>query len=526
MPANSCADCGDIKILIFPKHVCPSRPPNIPEPMKPKTCIPIIAGVIIAWVVTMTMLTSWSAKPEEMDSINRVADLEAKVLALGENLKVNAARHSSSNSDIRVAALDEKVLALGKHQDAARHSHPNSNIRVAALEEKVLALGENLDAAHHATHTAALSPQNTKESIGAHPEADLTPNEVRIEDAIGAASKAAALSESKVLKALGSSAESGDSKAEAKGRPPPLSIGKILDTLEASGSTMNKWAINIGANDGKENDPLYALYTQKGYQGVIIEGDAGFKNALHQHLRDPGHHIKITFVDPENIMSLLKEAPRDQIDVFKIDIDCWDCHVLETVLANGLAPHLFWMEINILYPPGTFAVQRWSPLAPPNSYDYRKKPASVRCSLSFINALMDKYGYMFLQLFQEGPGGGIDAAFVRKQQWTLFESGPGWQRTSSEWWWWDNFVIKDWEKLKVRGFDHTITDLHEKDLVPKLYHRYATSILKGLSNSLYHPAVVSTQEHHQVVCRALSGDSKLKALGSSAESADSKAEAK
>ena len=200
--------------------------------MKPKTCIPIIAGVIIAWVVTMTMLTSWSAKPEEMDSINRVADLEAKVLALGENLKVNAARHSSSNSDIRVAALEEKVLALG----------------------------ENLDAAHHATHTAALSPQNTKESIGAHPEADLTPNEVRIEDAIGAASKAAALSESKVLKALGSSAESGDSKAEAKGRPPPLSIGKILDTLEASGSTMNKWAINIGANDGKENDPLYDLY--------------------------------------------------------------------------------------------------------------------------------------------------------------------------------------------------------------------------------------------------------------------------
>merc|ERR1712166_55205 len=152
---------------------------NIPEPMKPKTCIPIIAGVIIAWVVTMTMLTSWSAKPEEMDSINRVADLEAKVLALGENLKVNAARHSSSNSDIRVAALDEKVLALGKHQDAARHSHPNSNIRVAALEEKVLALGENLDAAHHQVVCRALS---------------------------------------------------GDSKLEAKGRPPPLSIGKILDT--------------------------------------------------------------------------------------------------------------------------------------------------------------------------------------------------------------------------------------------------------------------------------------------------------
>jgi hypothetical protein len=114
----------------------------------------------------------------------------------------------------------------------------------------------------------------------------------------------------------------------------------------------NRWAANIGANTGKDYDPVYPFFLD-GFSGVAVEIAQTMQAALHANL--PWDRVKKvrSAVTPSNIVDLLIDAGSPPgLDIFKIDIDSHDVFVVRELLFNGtFKPKVIVMEINESIPP-------------------------------------------------------------------------------------------------------------------------------------------------------------------------------
>ena len=115
---------------------------------------------------------------------------------------------------------------------------------------------------------------------------------------------------------------------------------------------MNDWAANMGANTGKDYDPIYPFF-ESGWSGMAVEISQRMWPALNANLPWPRVKKVNKAVAPNNIVQMLHDAgaPRS-LDLFKIDIDSYDVFVLQALLRNGsYRPKLVVMEINEKVPP-------------------------------------------------------------------------------------------------------------------------------------------------------------------------------
>ena len=140
------------------------------------------------------------------------------------------------------------------------------------------------------------------------------------------------------------------------GWPTSVSFPQLLEKLVPA-AARNRFAINIGAADGKNHDPTYPLFRDLGYAGVAIEGSARVMGTLHANLAavNSSGRLRVVhgFADPATIASVVTSAgaPKDA-DVLKIDIDSIDMPVLHALLSGaGMRPKLISMEINCDIPP-------------------------------------------------------------------------------------------------------------------------------------------------------------------------------
>ena len=128
----------------------------------------------------------------------------------------------------------------------------------------------------------------------------------------------------------------------------------LVDRL-LSPSGGNGFAVNIGAQDGQNHDPIYPLF-ERGYAGLAIEAEPRWHDALTQNLAQVNSSqqvfIAMERVSPVNLLSLLgKFRVPSRFDALKIDIDSIDLTILRTILHSGYSPQIVMIEVNHDIPP-------------------------------------------------------------------------------------------------------------------------------------------------------------------------------
>ena len=150
--------------------------------------------------------------------------------------------------------------------------------------------------------------------------------------------------------------------AAAAAWPLNISFSILLDRYVPPAGR-SRFAINIGAKDGRKNDPVYELLAQ-GFGGVAFEGDPAVEAALRTNLANAniseGVRISWGFVTPQDVAPRLAAlgTPRSP-DSLKLDIDSFDLDVLSAVLNAGFRPKVVMVEINPDYPPPIVFAQRY-----------------------------------------------------------------------------------------------------------------------------------------------------------------------
>ena len=138
-------------------------------------------------------------------------------------------------------------------------------------------------------------------------------------------------------------------------RFPKLSFKLLLDALIPDATHLNHFAVNLGAADGREHDPVFPLF-EDGYAGIAVEADPSLYDALSANLasvnKSNAVFIVIEKVQPPTLKALLEryKAPSD-FDCLKIDIDSIDLPVLESILQSGYVPKVLMLEVNPDIPP-------------------------------------------------------------------------------------------------------------------------------------------------------------------------------
>mmetsp|Transcript_3718 Transcript_3718/g.8861 ORF Transcript_3718/g.8861 Transcript_3718/m.8861 type:complete len:435 (-) Transcript_3718:148-1452(-) len=175
----------------------------------------------------------------------------------------------------------------------------------------------------------------------------------------------------------------------------------------------HRCAIAIGFGSGFD-DPTWSLYTKMNFTGIAIEGDP---NRFNRTMKNIYENVKAGYlsfspniITPRNAKKLFRTIPRG-CEIFKIDIDGFDCHIMRTLLSEPqpLRPKIVLMEVSENFPPPVqFSVLFHK------SYSWNST-AFVGCSLGYAEAMLRAKGYLLLFYHKN------NALFVHRSISFLFE---------------------------------------------------------------------------------------------------------
>lgn len=182
-----------------------------------------------------------------------------------------------------------------------------------------------------------------------------------------------------------------------------------VERLRHAGFAPKARYVNVGANDGRSDDPLYEYARETGAVGVAIERDPELCERHRQNL--PQVEVVCAEVTPQNVLSLVHAGmqPPIDVDVLKVDIDSYDCPVLEALLPTVSARFVL-MEVNpSIPPPYRWAMLHHRDLWPFFNSHVTPEEVPIRgCSLSYEIDLLRRHGYDFIAF------GGHDALFAHR----------------------------------------------------------------------------------------------------------------
>lgn len=159
---------------------------------------------------------------------------------------------------------------------------------------------------------------------------------------------------------LGSGAPPPDEwSTRTSGAPPPADQSTpflyFLNTLVPA-EERDRFALNIGGNDGKSHDPVFPLFERANYHGLVIEADEIFRDALYHNL-SPVNHTGCVFplvktIPPESYAALLHAYGFPlNFDAMKVDVDSIDLPLAREILNAGYRPKIVAIEYNPDIPP-------------------------------------------------------------------------------------------------------------------------------------------------------------------------------
>ncbi len=138
--------------------------------------------------------------------------------------------------------------------------------------------------------------------------------------------------------------------------PANISFGLILDEVIKSTVALNRFVVNLGANDGARHDPAFPLLVERDFGGILVEGDPAFKKRLYSNMQPLNHSGRLViswgFASASAIGPRLLGlgCPREP-DALKIDVDGLDAALLEGILLANIRPKAVVVEVNPDLPP-------------------------------------------------------------------------------------------------------------------------------------------------------------------------------
>eukprot|EP00439_Symbiodinium_sp_Y106_P066367 s292_g10.t2 len=116
-------------------------------------------------------------------------------------------------------------------------------------------------------------------------------------------------------------------------------LGAYEVLLEAG--VASRQVFQVGAADGKSGDPVYQLIMQRGVGGLGIEALPDDVLRARQN-RPPRFRVEQAYITPANVWHWARQLKK--IDVVVIDIDTFECPVLEALLDGARALVRVWMD--------------------------------------------------------------------------------------------------------------------------------------------------------------------------------------
>jgi hypothetical protein len=182
----------------------------------------------------------------------------------------------------------------------------------------------------------------------------------------------------------------------------------------------NQTFVEVGVQSGVECNSLLLLL--KDWRGVWIEGSAAYCREIGANLGGGAfpERFRVTeaFVRSENIAALVTDAMAflgvEELDLFSLDIDGNDRHVMEALIGAGIRPKILCVEYNAKFPPGVSVTVRYDPDHVWDATDY------MGSSLQSLIDLLAPLGYRLLTC--NIPG--INAFFIRDDLGHLFPELP------------------------------------------------------------------------------------------------------
>ena len=143
-------------------------------------------------------------------------------------------------------------------------------------------------------------------------------------------------------------------------------IERLLALIEPS----SKYAVEFGASEGIALSNVRNLLVNRGWSGLMIEGDDQRAGRLAENYRTmPQVQTRSAYVFPGNVETLFDHAgvPKD-LDVLSIDIDSNDYYVWRAI--HDYRPKIVVIEYNPGYPPPSRAVVAFHPFNHWDGSDY------------------------------------------------------------------------------------------------------------------------------------------------------------
>lgn len=189
-------------------------------------------------------------------------------------------------------------------------------------------------------------------------------------------------------------------------------LGAYEVLLEAG--VASRQVFQVGVEDGKSGDPVYQLIMQRGVGGLGIEALPDDVSRARQN-RPPRFRVEQAYITAANVWYWARQL--EKIDVVVIDIDTFECPVLEALLDGAIGerrqlPALLNLEINMLVPP-PFKFSRGYGLH--DARLWAQQYSTTSCSLSYAIRSFSSRGYELLTF-------GYDAIFVRRDLTPLYSA--------------------------------------------------------------------------------------------------------
>ena len=171
--------------------------------------------------------------------------------------------------------------------------------------------------------------------------------------------------------------------------------------------SVNKFSVEIGAADGTENNTSWLVMMHK-YNSLLVEGNPDLVKICKLTIGSysVGSEIRSLFVTIDNAPEVAKGLMRLDPDVFSLDIDGNDYHIMKALMDAGMRPKIVVVEYNSAFGPVEEITIQYH-----DQFSFRDAHPShlyYGVSVSLWRRLFAEYGYQFVTV----DSNGVNAFFV------------------------------------------------------------------------------------------------------------------
>lgn len=183
----------------------------------------------------------------------------------------------------------------------------------------------------------------------------------------------------------------------------------ILEYLIRNLKTSNKYFLEIAAGDGLENCTAYLALGGK-WSGVMVEGDHALADNCRRVYQNRIWNVMVQecYVSLDNIKTILSKLPTKDFDLFSLDIDSIDFHILKSAMGLGCRPKILIVEYNSAFGPKQAVTVPYKPVF----NRWKEHPSGIYYGASVMawRVLLEPLGYKFVSV----DSSGTNAIFANK----------------------------------------------------------------------------------------------------------------